>query len=178
MDRIPFLSAGLDVAQRIALVVGALMIVAMMALMNVEIFARTGFGFSTQIADEFVGYFFTVSTMLCFLPALREGRFLMVESVVRRLPWRMQAVLHVLAALIGAGVSLILASSTYQLAATSFAFGTVSLQAFQTPLFIPQSVMPIGFVLLALAFTEKGLTGSRRLWRGVGIKTELSNAVD
>ncbi len=178
MDRVPFLSTALDVAQRIALVVGALMIVAMMALMNVEIFARSGFGVSTQIADEFVGYFFTVSTMLCFVPALREGRFLMVESVVRRLPWRMQAVLHVVASLIGAGVSLVLASSTYQLAATSFAYGTVSLQAFQTPLFIPQSVMPLGFVLLALAFLEQGLTGSRRLWSGVGIKTELSHAVD
>jgi TRAP-type C4-dicarboxylate transport system permease small subunit len=178
MDRIPFLSTALDIAQSIALVVGGLMIVAMMALMNVEIFARSGFGVSTQIADEFVGYFFTVATMLCFVPALREGRFLMVESVVRRLPWRLQAVFHGMASLIGAGVSLVLASSTYQLAATSLAFGTVSLQAFQTPLFIPQSVMPIGFVLLALAFMEQGFTGSRRLWRGAGITTELSNAVD
>ncbi|RYG06679.1 MAG: hypothetical protein EON92_19750, partial [Burkholderiales bacterium] len=76
MNRIPFVSRTLDVVQWLGLVIGVAMIVAMAALMNVEIAGRTLLGVSTQMSDEFAGYFFTAATMLCFLPALREGRFL------------------------------------------------------------------------------------------------------
>jgi TRAP-type transport system small permease protein len=178
MTHIPIVSTFLDIVQWIALAIGALMIVAMGVLLNFEVASRSMFGISTQIADEFAGYFFTAATLLCFLPALREGRFLIVEGLVQRLPRRIQAVLRLIAAGLGAGVSVVLAFSTFDLAATSFAYGSVSLQAFQTPLFIPQSIMPVGFALLALGFLEQGVIHSSRLWRGEVRNAEPSHAVD
>ena len=86
MNRIPFVSRTLDVVQWLGLVIGVAMIVAMAVLMNVEIAGRTLLGVSTQMSDEFAGYFFTAATMLCFLPALREGRFLRVEGLVALAP--------------------------------------------------------------------------------------------
>ena len=117
MNRIPFVSRTLDVVQWLGLVIGVAMIVAMAVLMNVEIAGRTLIGVSTQMSDEFAGYFFTAATMLCFLPALREGRFLRVEGLVALAPARIRAAAEAFAALLGAGTCLVLASATWELTA-------------------------------------------------------------
>lgn len=166
MDRIPILSRALDIIQHIGLVIGIMAVVAMGLLMNIEIGTRTLLGFSTQIADEYAGYFFTIATMMCFLPALRGGRFLRVEGLVGLAPPRVQAALELFAALVGAGTCAVLASATYDLTAASIAFGTLSLQPSQTPLAIPQAFMPLAFSILTIAFLEWGWLRARRLWRG------------
>ncbi len=177
MDRVPIVSRALDVLQWVGLVIGLAMILAMAALMNVEIAGRTLFGVSTQIADEFAGYLFTAATMLCFLPALREARFLRVEGLVNFAPPRLRAALEVFAAGIGAGTCLVLAAATWDLTAASFSFGTRSLQASQTPLVIPQAIMPLGFGLLAVGFLEWGAIRASRLWRGRPV-AETHHALD
>lgn len=177
MDRVPVVSRALDIIERIGLVLGVAAIVAMGVLMNTEIGVRTLFGFSTQISDEYAGYFFTAATMLCFLPALREGRFLRVEGLVALAPPRLQAAAEAFAAAIGAGTCLVLANATLDLAAASVTFGTRSLQASQTPLAIPQAFMPFGFSVLAIAFLEWGWLRARRLWRGQAV-TETHHALD
>lgn len=151
------LSLVLDRLERAAIALAILLMVLMAALMNVEIVSRYGFGRSTQIADEYAGYFFTAVTLLCFVPAMRHGRFIRVMFVVERLPRPVRLIFDAIASLAGAGVSAILAWTTFQLVYASWSFGSTSLQAVQTPLFIPQSVMPVGFAILALAFLERGL---------------------
>ena len=178
MDRIPFVSRALDVVQWIGLVIGAAMIVAMVVLMNVEIAGRTLFGISTQIADEYAGYFFTTATMLCFVPALREGRFLRVEGLMSFFPPRPRAVLEIITAVIGAVTCVVLADATFDLVAASASFGTRSLQPSETPLVIPQAVMPFGFGVLAIAFLEWGTVCALRLWRGQLPQEGRLNAVD
>ncbi len=178
MDRIPIVSRVLDVVQWIGLVIGVAMIVAMATLMNVEIAGRTLFGVSTQIADEYAGYFFTAATMLCFVPALREGRFLRVEGLISLLPGRPRAIIEVFAAIVGAVTCAVLADATFDLAAASASFGTRSLQPSETPLVIPQAVMPFGFGVLAIAFLEWGTLCAIRLWRGELPQEGPLNAVD
>lgn len=151
------LSAALDRVERVAIGVSAVLLVLMGVLMNTEVAGRYLLGLSTQIADEYAGYLFTAVTVLCFVPALRRGRFLAVDGVVRRLPARLRLVFAVLAALIGAVVSLVLGWASLRLALTSLDYGSVSLQPSQTPLAIPQAVVPLGFALLALAFLERAL---------------------
>lgn len=177
MNRIPFISRTLDVMQWLGLVIGVAMIVAMAVLMNVEIAGRTLLGVSTQMSDEFAGYFFTAATMLCFLPALREGRFLRVEGLVALAPPRIRAAAEAFAALLGAGTCLVLAGATWELTAASLAFGTRSLQASQTLLAIPQAFMPFGFALLAIGFLEWGLVRAAMLWHGRSV-TETHHALD
>ncbi len=152
-----WLSAALDVLERVAIMVSAVLLVLMGVLMNTEVAGRYLFGHSTQISDEYAGYLFTALTVLCFVPALRRGRFLSVEGLVERLPRSLRMPLDVLGALIGAAVSLVLAWASLRLALTSLDYGSVSLQPSQTPLAIPQAVVPLGFALLALAFVERAL---------------------
>ncbi len=151
------LSQLFDRIEKLAIAVATLMLLLMGALMNVEIVSRYVFGRSTQIADEYSGYFFTALTVLCFVPALRRGRFLRVSALVDRLPRPAQSAADAFAALLGACLSGIFTWSSFHLAWNSWNFGSTSLQAIQTPLFIPQSLVPVGFALLTLAFIERAL---------------------
>lgn len=149
------ISALFDRLERLAIAASIIFILLMGLLMNVEVFGRTLFGRSTQISDEFAGYFFTAATLLCLVPTLRHGRFLRVEAVVNRLPTPLQIALKVVGGIVGAVMSAVLTYTTFGLAWTSWSYGTVSLQAVQVPLVIPQAVLPIGFFLLTLAFIEQ-----------------------
>ncbi len=178
MQRIPYVSRALDLIQWVGLALGAGMIAAMAILMNVEIAGRTLFGVSTQIADEYAGYFFTGATLLCFLPALREGRFLRVDGLVGRLPLRPRAIAELFAAVIGAVTCAVLADATFDLAAASYAFGTRSLQPSQTLLVVPQAIMPFGYALLTIAFLEWGGLRAAALWRGRVPEASVNDGVD
>lgn len=150
-------SSILDRLERACIGAAIIFLLMMGLLMNVEVFGRTLFGRSTQISDEFAGYFFTAMTLLCFVPTLRHGRFLRVEALIERLPLSTKAAFALVAAAIGAAMSVVLTYTTFQLAWTSWAYGTVSLQAIQVPLVIPQAILPLGFGLLALAFIEQAI---------------------
>ena len=114
------ISSLLDRLERVAIAAAIVSVLLMGLLMNVEVFGRTLFGRSTQISDEFAGYFFTAATLLCLVPALRHGRFLRVEAVINRVPPAIQTILKVIGGVIGAGMSAVLAWTTFELAWTSW----------------------------------------------------------
>lgn len=146
-DRLALLLVGLAAA----------LLVAMALLINVEVLGRYFFSFSTLISDEYSGYFFTWITMLCLLYALRSGRMLSVETLVQRLSPRPRQVLEVLGAGIGVFVCAVMADATWGTLSLSWLFDSRSIQPSQTPLWIPQAVMPAGFALLGLGYLENGL---------------------
>jgi len=141
----------------------ALLLLAMGLLINVEVFGRYFFSFSTLISDEYSGYLFSWMTLICFFYALRTDRLLRVDAVVSGLRDKMRNVVAVPAALIGLGVSLILVQATFTMWHTNWLFGSVSLQPSQTPLYIPQLIMPIGFGLLSLGYLERLIAAVLRL---------------
>ncbi|MDB5874470.1 MAG: hypothetical protein JWQ07_3912 [Ramlibacter sp.] len=132
-----------------------LLLVALLVLMNVEVVARYCFGTSTLIADEYGGYFMAWMTMLGAIHLLRADRHLSMTSVIDSLSPRGQNIAGLIAALIGLGISVILLYSTALLVMSSARFGTVSIQPSKTPLAWPQLVMPIGYLLLCVAYIEE-----------------------
>lgn len=141
----------------------AIILIGLGILMNVEIASRTLLSRSTQVSDEFSGYGLCAITMLCLVAAMRRERFLRVDGIVERLSPTLQRVAETFGALVGFVVSAILCWATGKLAWTSFQFDTRSIEMSQTPLAWPQSLMPIGFALLALAFLETAWRKSRGL---------------
>jgi len=137
--------------------VAAALLGAMAVLINVEVIGRYAVGFSTLIADEYSGYLFAWMTMLCFIFALRQDRMLKVETALRAIPLRGRNAAMLISGLVGLIVALVLAYATWQLLSINWLFGSVSLQPSRTPIWIPQMVMPIGFVLLAIAYLERFL---------------------
>lgn len=141
----------------------AFALLAMALLINTEVLGRYIFGFSTLISDEYSGYLFTGMTMLCLLHGLRSGRILRVEALAYRLPPKGQDLLLLPTTLIGLFVSVVLTKATFTLLSMNWMFNSVSLQPSQTPLWIPQALMPLGFALLGLGYLERFLTALLRL---------------
>jgi TRAP-type C4-dicarboxylate transport system permease small subunit len=135
--------------------VASIGLVLLVVLVNVDIFARYLLNRSTMIADEYGGYLFVWITMLGVLHTLRAERFLNVMFVVERLSPRGRNLLGISAAGIGFVVCAILAYGTIRLVNTSVMFGTRSIQYSGTPLVWPQLILPVGFVLLCVAYLQE-----------------------
>ena len=129
----------------------------LLVLIVVEIVARSAFGVSTLIADEYGGYLFVALTYLGIVPAFVRGQLLRVELVVVRLPERRKRALELCALVLGAVVLAVLAYQAGSTAYASFAYGVRSSQASGTPLYIPQAFMFLGLALLAFAFVMRAV---------------------
>lgn len=146
---------GLDLVAA-ALIAAAMTVLAgIFALMNLEIFARTILGRSTLIADEYAGYGFAFIIMAGLIFAHRSGALLNVDAAVRRFEPRWRAGALTLASLVSLALCAFSAYAGYKLWGLSYLFGSTSAFASDTPLWIPQLVVPVGFALLSLSFTEE-----------------------
>lgn len=119
---------------------------------------RALFGASTLISDEYSGYLFSWLTLASFLFGMRTKAFLRVEFVVGRLRGGSRAVVEVFAALAGLIVAGVICYASSVLTLTTWKFNALSSQYSQTPLYIPQLVMPLAFALLSVAYLAQLLT--------------------
>jgi TRAP-type C4-dicarboxylate transport system permease small subunit len=133
----------------------ALLLIALLALINVEVVGRYFFNYSTLIADEYGGYLYAWIVLLGGVHLLRSERYLTMTAVVDRLPHFAQNLIGILGALIGLAVCVVSLISTVTLVWTSFRFGTRSGQPSGTIVAYPQVAMPIGYALLSLAYLEE-----------------------
>lgn len=149
------------IARRLAWVEAALMalcallLVALLGLINVEVAARYLFARSTLIADEYGGYLFTWIVLLGAIQALRGDRYLSMTALVDRASPRVKNALATAGALVGLIVCLVVLHATVTLVLTTYRFGTRSIQPSATPLIWPQLALPVGYALLALAYAEE-----------------------
>jgi TRAP-type C4-dicarboxylate transport system permease small subunit len=138
-----------------AMALSILLLLVLLVIMNVEVVARYLLNSSTLIADEYGGYLYTWIVLLGAVHLLRSDRYLTMTSVIDRLSRRMRNFFGVFGALIGLVVSAIGLYTTWVLVRNSYFFGTRSIQPSATPLVIVQSILPLGFGLLCLAYVEE-----------------------
>lgn len=152
------LSAGMMIA-------AMLFLAAMAILMNVEITGRTLFKSSTMIADEYSGYFFSWLFLCALTHVQRSEGLLKVTVLAERFPASVVHLLDVLAASISGVLTAILTWATAEMVYSSWEFGSTSLSTAETPLYIPQLIMPIGLGIVTISFFEtaysrlKGISG-------------------
>jgi len=145
----------LHFAEGLALKLSALLLLALLMLMNVEVVARYAFGKSTLIADEYAGYFYAWIVLLGAVHLLRSDKYLTVTLLTDRLSPRARNAAATFAGLIGLTVSLVSLSSSYSIVQQTWMFGTRSMQPSATPLIYPQAALLIGYGLLSLAYVEE-----------------------
>lgn len=148
----------LDGLSRGLLAFSNVLLAALFLLINFEIALRATSGRSTLISDEYSGYLFCWLTLSGFLYAMRTDAFLNVAFAVKRLSGRWHTAALAFAALGGLVVSAIALHASCTLVLTTWRFHAVSSQYSQTPLYLPQLVMPAAFALLSLAYAERLLT--------------------
>lgn len=151
------LRRALDIVAGGLLVVAIVVLVLVFCLMNVEIFSRTLFGVSTLVADEYAGYGFALVIMAGLTYAHRSGALLHVDFGRRLMGRRTRAVSLALASVVSLVASGFAAYVGFKTWALSWLFGSTSAFSSDTPLWLPQAAVPIGFSILALSFAEEFL---------------------
>jgi TRAP-type C4-dicarboxylate transport system permease small subunit len=148
----------LDRIGDILLAVANVMLALLFVLINVEIVLRTLFSSSTLISDEYSGYLLCAMTLVGLLHGVRNDTFLKVTFLVNRTKGGMRQFVNAFAAAGGLSISAIATYASAVLVHTTWLFNTVSSQFSETPLYLPQSVLPLGFGLLTLAYAVELLS--------------------
>ncbi len=147
-------------------VVAGVTLVVLVALVVAEIIARSVFDTSLAVVEEIVGYFMVLLMVLGAALALRENDLFRVSFVADLLPPTVERVIRVLFILIALVVCCVLVWRTGDLVASSFSRGKISQTVLETPLWIPQLALPIGFGVLALFLVEHLLSAFSTTGKG------------
>lgn len=139
-----------------------LLMLAMMALISVEIVCRSFMGFSLQLVDEIAGYLLVGILFLGVTVSFRNGNLLRVDFIMSRLPSKAQLWTDAIFDLIAFGFVVILDFAMINFVLSTFERGMQAPTLLSTPLYIPQSVMPVGATLLALALLASTI---EKFWR-------------
>lgn len=128
----------------------AFFMVLIVVLITVEIFLRTVFNFSTLIADEYSAYFFVAVVMLGLALTLRDEGHIRITLILSRLSPNALRIVDILAALFAVALctfalhhSVIMVYETYALKMTADSIS-------ETPIYLPQLAIPIGFLMFDL----------------------------
>lgn len=138
-----------------ALKLSSLMLILLVVLVNVEVFGRSFFNYSTEIADEYGGYMYAWIVLLGSVHLLRSDRYLTMTMVTDRLSPRAQAVIGMIGSFVGLAVAVISLWGCWQVWEQSVRFGTRSSQPSETRLYYPQFMMLVGYGMLVLAYIEE-----------------------
>jgi TRAP-type C4-dicarboxylate transport system permease small subunit len=145
--RVESLVAGLDLAM--GLTGGALFFVCAWYIVF-DVIGRNYGGPYSGATDEISGYALAVGTTWGMAFTLRRKGHVVIDVVTSRLAARWQGLLEALALAVMMLFASLLAFYSWRMAAGSWAVGARSVGIIATPLAWPQSLMAIGFTVLAL----------------------------
>lgn len=153
------------VIERICGVASAIAILAMVVIIASEIVARSVFGYSFQVADEYGGYLIAIFTVLSLAICQSQNAFHRVEIVQERLSPRMQAMTRFFFDLVCLALCVILIWQFSRLFMRSLQSGAVAPTLTQTPLWIPHLFLPIGMIALLLPLMRSTIGHFRLAFR-------------
>ena len=115
-----------------------------------EMVSRKLFNFSLQGVDEIGGYTLAVTSALGFSYTLLSRGHTRVDFLLSRLPAAGRAFFNTLAMLSLAGVAVFACYRTYAVLAESIEFDSHATSPLQTPMWVPQSLWFLGYLLFAI----------------------------
>ncbi len=152
-------------ARSVRLLTGAVL-VALVILVCSEAFLRGAFNYSLGFAEEVTAYGVVMLTLFGAALALRQGVLFQVNILFDSLPRRAQMVLRCAFYLLALAICVVFIWKTKDLVISSFSRGKFAPTVLQTPLWVPQLLLPSGFVFIALFVVEKLLLSCRNIWAG------------
>ena len=160
----------LDFLYTAAGVLAALCLIVILGLIVLQMLARwTGEVFPG--APDYAGYAMAAASFLAFANALNKGSHIRVSLVLNALGERARWFLEIWCFAIGSAVAWYVSYFTYRMLGFAIKFNDVSQGQDATPLWIPQSAMLIGMIILAIALTDNLITlittGKHRIIRDV-----------
>ncbi len=137
-------------------------ILAMGAIVILEIITRNFFNFSFEMSDELGGYIIVGITFMS-LPVCQVYRsYHHVQFLQARLSPRMQALSHVLFDLLSLLFCVVLVWQLTRFVLTTYRSEDVAPTLLATPLWIPQAIMPIGMLAATISLLRSAWGNWRR----------------
>ncbi len=115
----------------------------------------TAVGLTIPSYADFTGFFLAAASFLALAHTLREGGHIRVTLVIGHLPPVLRKVLEFWCVLLAAAVSLYFTYYTFGLIAESYEYNDLSSGMIAVPIWIPQSGMLIGLVILSIALLDE-----------------------
>ncbi|PKN70377.1 MAG: TRAP transporter small permease [Deltaproteobacteria bacterium HGW-Deltaproteobacteria-12] len=155
------------------LAAGFMSIALLMAL--AEIATRSFLGRTLYIADEYAGYLMALMTLIGLAYTLRERGHIRMMFLVHMLKGRAKTIYSMICLVVGFLFCIAFVWFTWDFFWDSVVNKTQSMQLSETYLAIPQAVLPLGGILLALQFLAeflKGVAVLRKKTEGLRIQEE------
>lgn len=155
---------------RLGAVLGGWCLVALSALVGLEVVLRRFFNLSLQGVDEFGGYAVAVVAAFGFANALLDRAHTRIEIFTEALPGPVRAVLNLLALLSMAGFATFMAWRGWTTLMESIEYRSLSGTPLMTPLWMPQAVWIAGLVFFAIVAVGAAVHAAALLaldWRRV-----------
>ncbi len=125
-------------------------IVIMVFLVVLEVLLRTAIGFSFGFVDELVSYLVVLITFFGVCITFRNKALFKVEMFYAKLSRKSRRALDIVHSALSLLLCLPLIYYAFFLISSSFKRGTVSPTKLETPLYIPQLIIPAGLIILAI----------------------------
>ena len=166
----PLIRKLLDGLYTLAGILAALCLIVILVLIVLQMLARwTGEVFPG--APDYAGYAMAAASFLAFANALNKGSHIRVSILLNALNHRGRYILEIWCFAIGTAVAWYMTYFIYRMIGFALKFNDVSQGQDATPLWIPQSAILVGIVILAIALTDNLisllLTGKHRVIRDV-----------
>lgn len=160
----------LDGLYLVAGILAALCLIVILLLIVVQMLARwTGEVFPG--APDYAGYAMAAASFLAFANALNKGSHIRVSILLNALSHRGRYILEIWCFAIGTAVAWYMSYFIYRMIGFAIKFKDVSQGQDATPLWIPQSAVLVGIIILAIALTDNLIslfvTGKHRVIRDV-----------
>lgn len=123
---------------------------AMMLLVTVDVVGRYLFRRSTLIADEVGAYLLVLVVFFAAAETLKAGRHVKVDILTKRLPVKLQVWLDLILLIIGLGAVGAIFWRSILLVRNSYVQNVLWPSVLETPLYLPQLLLPIGLSALLL----------------------------
>lgn len=141
----------------------AILLPAIAILMLLEIFMRSFVGVSLSFSWEYSAYSMATVFFLGAAYTLRAGGHVRVTLLYELLPGSVGRILEFIASLLGLIIAAYAAVAVSKLALMSMKLGTTSFTPTRTLLFVPQSLVAIGLILLTAQFVARLLRLAARV---------------
>lgn len=153
MKALRALRSGLDYLYLASGVLAALCLIAILVLIVLQMLAR----WTGEVAPgipEYAGYFMAAASFLAFANALNRGSHIRVSIVLNALPAHIARWLDVWCFAIGTLVMWYFVWFGWRFVNFSIMINDISQGQDRTPLWIPQSFMLLGAIIMAIALTD------------------------
>ncbi|MFV0513787.1 MAG: TRAP transporter small permease [Jhaorihella sp.] len=140
-----------DLPIRLAMYAAEFALLSMVLLINADIFSRNILNSPIISTDELSGYLLVCVVLLGGAYSLRSGSFLRIEMVIGVLSAKAQQFFAILYNMVAILLCVILAWQFVRLVTLSYSRMVLAPTLLETPIWIPQVILPVGMVLLIYA---------------------------